>query len=104
MSKWHYRLIKHVYPKGEVHYAVHEYYPATEEVEEAFTLNPVEFWGETPDDIQWLMVNVLRDVGNHEIIEIKHDDYGVVYAANTRAKPCAVCGDKGETNETSSND
>lgn len=94
MRTWHYRLIKHIYPKGEVYYGVYEYYPTTEEVEEAFTLSPVEFWGETPDYIQWLIVNVLNDLAKHKIIEIKHDDYGVVYAENTRAKPCAMCGDK----------
>lgn len=73
MSTWHYQLIKHVYPNGKVHYAVHEYYPATEEVGEAWTLSPVEFWGETPDDIQWLIIQVLNDIAEHGIIEVEHD-------------------------------
>ena len=73
MSKWDYRLIKHVYPKSEVHYAVHEYYPATEEAGEAWTLNPVALWGEDPDDIQSLIIQVLNDIAEHGIIEVEHD-------------------------------
>lgn len=94
MSKWHYRLIKHVYPKGEVYYAVHEYYPATEEVGEAWGFSPVELWGETPDDIQWMLSAVVEDIGAYDIIEVKHDDYGVGYAEITGGKPCTMCGDK----------
>lgn len=94
MSTWHYRLIKHSYPKGEAHYAVHEYYPATEEAGEAWTLNPVALWGEDPDDIQWMLSAVTQDIGLYDIIEVKHDDYGVVHAENTGVKPCAMCGDK----------
>ena len=97
MSKWHYRLIKHIYPKGEVYYAVHEYYPATEEVGEAWTLNPVALWGEDPDDIRWIIAKVRNDIGRllnkHDILEVEHDDYGVVHAENTGAKPCAMCGE-----------
>ena len=94
MSTWHYQLIKHIYPKGEVHYAVHEYYPATEEVGEAWTLSPVAFWGESLKDIQWLIVNVMNDLGKHEMIQVEHDDYGLVYADNTGLKLCETCGDK----------
>jgi hypothetical protein len=74
MSTWHYRLIKHIYPKGEVHYGVHEYYPATEEVEEAWTLNPVELWSETPDSINWVLSAVAQDIANHDIIEVGHEE------------------------------
>ncbi|WMM95350.1 hypothetical protein CRP125_gp47 [Roseobacter phage CRP-125] len=96
MSTWHYRLIKHVYPKGEVYYAVHEYYPATEEVGDAWTLNPVALWGEDPDDIRWIIAKVRNDMGrllnNHDIIEVKHDDYGVGYAEINGVNPCPMCG------------
>ena len=74
MSKWHYQLIRHVYPKGEVHYSVHEYYPATEEVEEAWTLSPVDLWAETADGIQWMLSSVAQDIAKHGIIEVKHEE------------------------------
>ena len=75
MSKWHYRLIKHIYPKGEVHYSVHEYYPATEERGEMWTENPVSLWGETPEGINWMLSSVEQDIGIHDLIEVEHDDY-----------------------------
>lgn len=74
MSTWHYRLIKHIYPKGEVHYSVHEYYPATEDVGEAWTENPVELWSETPDGMQWMLSAVAEDIAKHKIIEVEHDE------------------------------
>lgn len=92
MSKWHYRLIKHVYPKGEVYYAVHEYYPATEEVGEAWTLNPVAFWGESLEELQDLMNDVLKDIAKHGVMEVEHDDYGVGYAEIKGVNPCPMCG------------
>ena len=98
MSTWNYRLIKHIYPKGEVHYAVHEYYPATDEVGEAWTLSPVALWGETPDDIRWIISRVRYDLGRlldkHDIIEVKHDEYGLVHADNTGLKLYETHGDK----------
>lgn len=94
MSTWHYQLIKHIFPKGEVHYGVHEYYPATEEVGEAWTLSTVAFWGESPDDINWMLSAVSQDIAKHGIIEVKHDGYGVVHAENTEVKPCTLCRDK----------
>ena len=73
MSTWHYQLIKHVYPNGEVHYAVHEYYTATLGGE-GHTLSPVELWGENPDEIHWLITHVLKDIDEHGIIEVEHDE------------------------------
>ena len=72
MSKWHYQLIKHVYPNGKVHYAVHEYYTATLGGGE-HTLSPVALVGEDPDDIQCLIIHVLNDIAEHGIIEVEHD-------------------------------
>jgi len=92
VSTWHYRLIKHVYPKGEVYYAVHEYYPATEEVGDAWGFSPVEIWGESLKDIQWLIVNVMNDLGKYEMIQVEHDDYGVGYAEIKGVNPCPMCG------------
>ena len=97
MSTWHYQLIKHIYPKGEVYYSVHEYYPATENRGEAWTLSPVALSGVDPDDIQWLMVQVLNCLGKHKMIEVEHDDYGVVYAEINGVNPCPMCG--GDRNE-----
>ena len=97
MSTWHYRLIKHVYPKGEVYYAVHEFYPATEEVGDAWGFSPVELWGENLKDIQWLIVNVMKDLGKHEMIQVEHDDYGIGYAEIKGINPCPMCG--GDRNE-----
>lgn len=92
MSTWHYQLIKHIYPKGDVHYAVHEYYPATEEVGEAWTLSPVALWGESLKEIEDLFNDVLKDIGRHGIIEVEHDDYGLVHADNAGLKLFETCG------------
>ena len=78
MSTWHYVLIKHTYPKGEVHYAVHEYYPATEERGEMWAESPVTFWGDGFDDINHMISCVAMDIGFHDIIEVEHDDYYAV--------------------------
>jgi hypothetical protein len=72
MSTWHYQLIKHVYPNGKVHYAVHEYYTDTLGGG-GHTLSPVTLGGEDPDDIQCLIIHVLNDIGEHGIIEVEHD-------------------------------
>ena len=95
MSLFHYQLIKHVYPNGEVHYAVHEYYTATMGGG-GHTLSPVELWGADPDDIQSLIIQVLNDIAEHGIIEVEHDDYDVGYAENTGLKPYETSGDKDE--------
>lgn len=70
MLTWHYILIKHVYPKGEIHFAVHEYYPATE----TWTDSPVTLWGTDFDDINHMISCVAQDIGYFNIIEVKHDD------------------------------
>lgn len=81
MSTWHYQLIKHIYPKGEVHYSVHEYYPATEERGEMWTESPVTLWGDGFDDINNMLSCVAQDIGFFNIIEVKHDDSKCVHNA-----------------------
>jgi hypothetical protein len=38
-----------------------------------WAVSPVTLWGETPDDIQRLIINVLNDIAEHGIIEVEHD-------------------------------
>mgnify|MGYP000038258192 CR=1 FL=1 len=97
MSTWHYRLIKHVYPKGEVYYAVHEYYPATEEIGDAWGFSPVELWSEEPDGINWMLSAVVEDIEVYDIVEVEHDGCGVGYAEIKGVNPCPMCG--GDRNE-----
>ena len=94
MSLFHYQLIKHIYPNGKGHYSVHEYYSDTVEEAEMWAVSPVTLWGETPDDIQRLIINVLNDIAEHGIIEVEHDDCGLVHAENTGLKPYETSGDK----------
>ena len=95
MSTWHYQLIKHVYPKDDVTYGVHEYYPATDEVGEAWTLLPIGLSADSEEDVIWVLEAVLNDIKKYGVKEVEHDDYGVVHAENAGVKPCAMCGDKG---------
>ena len=97
MSLLHNQLIKHIYPNGKVHYAVHEYYTAIDDEADIWTVSPVTLWGEDPDDIQRLIIQVLNDIAEHGIIKVEHDDYDVVYADNTEGlKIYETSGDKDE--------
>jgi hypothetical protein len=97
MSLLHYQLIKHIYPNGKAHYAVHEYYNAIDDEADIWAVSPVTLWGEDPDDIQRLIIQVLNDIAEHGIIKVEHDDYDVVYADNTEGlKIYETSGDKDE--------
>ena len=97
MSLFPYQLIKHIYPNGKGHYSVHEYYSDIVEEAEMWAGSPVTLWGEDPDDIQRLIIQVLNDIAEHGIIKVEHDDYDVVYADNTGGlKIYETSGDKDE--------
>lgn len=73
MANWHYQLIKHVYPEGEVMYGVHEYYPATEEVGEAWTLSPMGLIAESEEGVVWMLEAVLKDIEAHGVKVVEHE-------------------------------
>ena len=81
MMKWHYQLIKHVYPENIIVYSVHEYYPDIQDGGEAWTLNPVDIVGDNTADISWLLDTIQKDIEKYGVKEIVHDKP----LANTRS-------------------
>ena len=69
MSHWHYQLMKHTTPTGEVYYAVHEYYPSDEG--DGWTENPITIDGESIVEIVQMLNNISVDILKHGV-----KDYG----------------------------
>lgn len=69
MSHWHYQLMKHTTPTGEVYYAVHEYYPSDEGG--GWTENPITVDGESIVEIVQMLNNISVDILKHGV-----KDYG----------------------------
>lgn len=67
MSHWHYQLMKHTLPDGEVYYAVHEYYEL--ETGPAFTHNPVTVEGESRSEVVQMLDNMVRDIWKHGVVD-----------------------------------
>ncbi len=57
---WHYQLMKHTEPDGEVWYAVHEVYEGN-----GYTVEPVRVQGQNKGDVKWLLKAVLKDLEKH---------------------------------------
>jgi len=72
MNTWHYQLIKHVYPKGEITYGVHEYYPASDEMDETWTITPIALLGDSEKDVLWILNTALEDIKKHGVKEVKY--------------------------------
>ena len=54
---WHYQLMKHTEPDGEVWYGVHEFYGTN-----SYTANPVPITGDDVNDVKWMLENVLEEI------------------------------------------
>lgn len=65
MSHWHYQLMKHTTPTGEVYYAVHEYYPSDEGG--GWTENPITMDGESIVEIVQMLNNISVDILKHGV-------------------------------------
>ena len=71
MSHWHYQLMKHTTPTGEVYYAVHEYYEL--ETGPAWTENPITIEGESIADIRGMLIDILKDCDTHGVKDYDAD-------------------------------
>jgi len=59
---WHYQLMKHIEPDGEVWYGIHENYRSG-----GYTVEPVRIMGEDKEDIEWMLKHVLEDIEKHGV-------------------------------------
>ena len=59
---WHYQLMRHTEPDGEIWYAVHEVYEGN-----SYTAEPVRGPGRGIDDIEWMLETVLKDIEKHGV-------------------------------------
>ena len=59
---WHYQLMKHTEPDGEVWYGVHESYSLG-----GYTVKPVVVMGQDVEDIEWMLESVLKDIEKHGV-------------------------------------
>ena len=59
---WHYQLMKHTEPDGEVWHAIHENYRSG-----GYTVEPVRIMGEDKEDIKWMLETVLADIEKHGV-------------------------------------
>ena len=64
-ATWHYQLMRHMTPEGEIYYAVHEYYHLEEG--DGWTENPVTVDGESIDDIRKMLICILKDCDTHGV-------------------------------------
>ena len=65
MSYWQYQLMKHVSKNGEVWYGIHEYFNMEEGP--AWTENPVDVSGESPEEVKEILGMMLRDIDRHGV-------------------------------------
>ena len=59
---WHYQLMEHTEPDGEVWYGVHEKYGSS-----GYTVNPVRVMGQDKEDIKWMLETILKDIEKHGV-------------------------------------
>ena len=59
---WHYQLMKHTEPDGEVWYGIHEFY-----VVNGYTGNPESVMGHSKEDIKWMLLAMLADIEKHGV-------------------------------------
>ena len=58
---WHYQLIRHTEPDGEVWYGVHKNYSGS------YTVEPVSIKSEDMDDIKWMLEHMREDIEKHGV-------------------------------------
>ena len=59
---WHYQLMKHTEPDGEVWYGIHETYTSG-----GYTVEPVRVMGENKEDIKWMLETMLKDIEQYGV-------------------------------------
>ena len=61
---WHYQLMKHTEPDGEVWYGVHENYRSG-----GYTVEPVRIMGNDKEDIEWMLETVWKAIQKHGVVD-----------------------------------
>jgi hypothetical protein len=59
---WHYQLMKHTEPDGEVWYGIHELYEGN-----GYSSNPESIRSHDKDDIKWMLETMLGDMEKHGV-------------------------------------
>ena len=62
---WHYQLMKHTEPDGEVWYGVHESYAYGV----GYTVEPVRIAGDDKEDVKWMLEKMLEDIEKHGVTD-----------------------------------
>lgn len=71
-NTWRYQLMRHTdADTGEVHYAIHEYYPEDELLNDLWTFLPVVVDGDSVEDVKQVLQMMLDDIENHGVIDYK---------------------------------
>ena len=60
---WHYQLIRHTEPNGNVWYGVHKNYSGS------YTVDPVNIKSEDKEDIKWMLEHMLEDIEKHGVTD-----------------------------------
>ena len=61
---WHYQVMRHVDPEGDVWFGVHEYYPMPDGA--GWTLTPIIF-AETLDELKQMLKMIEQDIYRHGV-------------------------------------
>lgn len=67
MSTWHYQIMKHVEPSGEVNYAVHEIYDIGGGL--SWTLSPVNISAESAEEVKSMLQTMLNDIEEYDVMD-----------------------------------
>jgi len=67
-NRWHYQLMRHTdADTGEIHYAVHEYYPEDELLNDLWTFLPVVVDGDSVEEVKEVLRAMLEDIEKHGV-------------------------------------
>lgn len=67
---WHYQLMRHKDPDGDIWYGIHEYYTNIEGGP-MYSANPVPVLGDTPEEVEKQLHMILNDLRNYDYIDYK---------------------------------
>ena len=62
---WHYQLMRHTTPYGEVYYAIHVEHDI--EGDTMHTENPIQVVGDDEEDVVWVLKTMLKDIKKHGV-------------------------------------
>lgn len=60
---WHYQLMRHTEPSGDVWFAIHEFY----EGRIGWTKDPTAIGGTSEDTVKWQLKRMLEDIEKHGV-------------------------------------